>query len=175
MAKLRKMLGDINSQECISMMRLIETQSEKTLAGWAVSYAKDHYLGIYEKECPDDPRLREAVLACESYLGGDKKLSEIKGDLKEAGQIARDAAWNPVAQAAARAVSAACSSVRTPTNTLGFLFYGAAAAAYCCHGLDKTAEFYDECAAEEFRRAYSSLEQASAPDEPCPAEIKWNC
>lgn len=32
MAKLRKMLGDIESQEYILLMRLIETQSKETLA-----------------------------------------------------------------------------------------------------------------------------------------------
>ena len=29
MPKLRKMLGDVNSAECIALMRLIETQNEK--------------------------------------------------------------------------------------------------------------------------------------------------
>ena len=31
MAKLRKMLGDIKSVECINLMNLIETQSHETL------------------------------------------------------------------------------------------------------------------------------------------------
>ena len=35
MAKLRKMLGDIKSEECINLMRLIETQSHETLSKWA--------------------------------------------------------------------------------------------------------------------------------------------
>lgn len=40
MPKMRKMLGDINSQECIALMQLIETQSKDTLAAWAVNYVK---------------------------------------------------------------------------------------------------------------------------------------
>ena len=37
--KLRKMLGDVNSPEVTKLMRLIETQSLKTLANWAIEYA----------------------------------------------------------------------------------------------------------------------------------------
>lgn len=59
MAKLRKMLGDVNSKECVDMMRLIETQSKATLSAWAIDFAKKEYLPIYEKE------------------GGSARLSEI--------------------------------------------------------------------------------------------------
>ena len=44
MAKLRKMLGDVDSPECIAMMRLIETQSETTLARWALGYVESRIL-----------------------------------------------------------------------------------------------------------------------------------
>ena len=78
MPKLRKMLGDVNSAECIALMRLIETQNERTLAAWAVGYAKDNFLGIYENECPGNVCLRDTILACEEYLKGNGKLCEIK-------------------------------------------------------------------------------------------------
>lgn len=175
MPKLRKMLGDSNSQECIELMQLIETQSQKTLAGWAIAYAKSNYLAIYEAECSKDLRLQDIISVCEEYLRGDKKLNEIKPSLREAGQLARDAADNPIAQAAARAISTACATIQTPTNALGFVFYGAAAIAYSEAGLTQKAEAYDELAAVEFRRALDSLQQASIPDEPQPAKIKWNC
>ena len=35
MPNLRKMLGNVQSEECRSLMRLMETQSKKTLADWA--------------------------------------------------------------------------------------------------------------------------------------------
>lgn len=175
MPKLRKMLGDIHSRECIEMMRLIETQSAKTLAAWAVTYAKNHYLEIYETECPENSHLKDTISACEEYLKGSKKLIEIKPLLKEAVQLARDLTDNPAAQAAARAVSTACAAVQTPTNTLGFLFYGAAATAYSQSGLSQTAEIYDRIALDEFKKAYESLKKVSVPDEPNPAKINWNC
>ncbi|MFR3825133.1 MULTISPECIES: putative immunity protein [Hungatella] len=175
MPKLRKMLGDVNSAECIALMRLIETQNEKTLAGWAVGYAKDNFLGIYENECPGNACLRDTILVCEEYLKGSGKLSEIKPVIKEAGQLARNMADNPTAQAAARAVSTACASVHTPTSALGFLFYGAAAAAYSQAGLEQGAEVYDQIASKELEKAVDSLKQVCVPDELHPVKVKWNC
>lgn len=175
MAKLRKMLCDINSQECKDMMALIETQSKHTLAAWAVSYAKKCYLPIYEKQCPQEQRLAELVAGCEEYVKGDRKLAETKPLLKEATQIARDTADDPIAQAAARAVSTGCSVIQTPTSALGFLFYGAAAAAYSEAGLEESAEVYDAIASREMKRAYEDLNAVAVPDEQKPAKIKWNC
>ena len=88
------------------MMRLIETQSKSTLAAWAISYARENYLTIYEEECPGDLRLREGISACEDYLCGGRRLAEVKPVLKEAAEIARNLADQPVAQAAARNLEA---------------------------------------------------------------------
>lgn len=175
MAKLRKMLCDINSQECIAMMKLIETQSKTTLASWAVGFAKENYLPIYEKECPGDARLADAVAACEKHLAGELLLKELKPVIKEAQLLARDAEGNPVAQAAARAVATACAVINTPTNALGYLFYGAAAVAYDTAGLEEGAEVYDALASAEMKKAWKDLEEKAVPDEPKPAKIKWNC
>lgn len=175
MAKLRKMLCDINSPECTALMRLIETQSQATLASWAIQYAKDNYLGIYETQRPQDSILRDTILSCEEYLAGSRKLAEVKPLLTEAGQTARGLEENPIAQAAARAVSTACAAVRTPTNALGFLFYGSAAVAYSQAGLEETIETYNKIAEAELKKAFASLQQVSIPDEPHPAKIKWNC
>ncbi len=175
MPKLRKMLGNADSPVCVSMMRLIETQSAKTLASWALGYAKRNYLPLYHKEYPDDMRLEHTAARCESYLRGELTLAQLRPVLTDVGQLARDASLGPVAQAAARAVSTACAAVRTPTNTLGFLFYGAAAAAYDEAGLDQPAARYDELALLEWTRAYDSLRAAAVTDEPHPVKIKWNC
>lgn len=175
MAKLRKMLGDVNSKECIALMRLIETQSKATLAQWAVGYVKKNYLGIYEAECPGDLRMSEAIAACEEYLAGSKKIGEVKPILKEAVQAARDLEDNPTAQAAARAISTACGTVQTPTNALGFIFYGAAVMAYNQAGLNEEKEVYDRLADAEFKKVLGTLEQAAVADEPNPVKVKWNC
>lgn len=174
MAKLRKTLGDIESPECIALMRLIETQSAQTLSEWAITYAMERYLTIYAKLCPKESRLGEIATKCARCAQGQCQLNEVKPLFKEAGEIARTTE-QPAAQAAARAVSAACAVLKTPTNALGFLFYGAAAVAYSERGLEGSAQQYDELAAAELRRALASLEQASVPDETQPVKISWHC
>lgn len=172
---MRKMLGDINSQECIALMQLIETQSKDTLAAWAVNYVKENYLEIYEAECPEDFIMRDTITSCEDYLLGSKKLDEVKLVLKAAVQVARDIADNPVAQAAARAISTACATIQTPTNSLGFVFYGAATVAYSKEGLTQPAEIYDVVATQELKKAFASLQQVAVTDEKNPEKIKWGC
>ena len=63
MAKLRKMLGSLDDPNIVSLMSLIETQSKITLANWAITYAEDNFLNIYEKNYSDDLRLRNIVSA----------------------------------------------------------------------------------------------------------------
>ena len=50
--KLRKMLGKMDSPECQALMRQMETQSKQTLAAWAVAYAKERYLPLYQSAYP---------------------------------------------------------------------------------------------------------------------------
>lgn len=175
MAKLRKMLGDIKSVECINLMNLIETQSYETLSKWAISYAEENYLSIFLEEVPQDDSLKSAIKACKEYLGGERALKDIKPYLKAAAETARNISDNPIAQAAARAVSTACAVVQTPTNSLGFLFYGAAAYSYHKLGIFETAENYDKAAKEELQKAFDELKKDSVQNEPNPAKINWNC
>lgn len=173
MAKLRKMLGDINSPECIALMRAIETQSKATLAKWAVDRAKTRYLPVYVAE-GGSPRAAECIAACEAHLAGEMPLKEVKPYLRELTQIAREAE-QPVLQAAARAISTGCATIQTPTNALGYLFYGAAAVAYHQAGLEADADAYDDLAAKELQDALESLQLVSIESEPNPAKINWNC
>ena len=64
---------------------------------------------------------------------------------------------------------------QTPTNTFGFLLYGAAAFAYHSAGVRSSQAVYDPLATEELARALASLRAASVPGEPNPATLRWNC
>ena len=88
---------------------------------------------------------------------------------------AKQAATDPISEAAARAVAVACASVRTPTNTLGFLFYGAAAAAYDQLGLAQKQDSYDQAATQELAMALQSLQERAVEHEENPVKIDWNC
>lgn len=175
MAKLRKMLGRVDGPETVALMRLMETQSKETLARWAVGYAEDHCLPLYEHACPGDARPRAAVKAARRYLDGEGTMSEAKAAQRAADAAAREAAAQPVAQAACRAVTTACAAVHTPTCALGFTFYGAAAAAYAQAGLQETPAVYDQLAAAVQRGMLAALQRAAVPDEPHPEDIDWNC
>ncbi|POP33441.1 hypothetical protein C3B58_07390 [Lactonifactor longoviformis] len=175
MRKLRKMLGDIKDPSVVSLMRLIETQSKATLSGWAVDYAEKHYLGIYQKAYADERRLQEAVSGVREYLNGSRKQEDLKPLLRAAVQAAQEAEDNPPAQAAARAVATACRTVQTPSNALGFAFYGAAASAYEKAGLEESPEVYDALASNELARILGSLRENAVSGEKNPVTIKWNC
>ena len=174
MAKLRKLLGDIGSPECISLMELISSQSRKTIEKWAVEYAAEKCLPVFEGECPGECIMRDTVEKCRAYFAGAIKLNDIKPFLAEARRYASGVKGD-IAQAAARAVSTACAAVQTPTNAFGFAMYAAAAAAYSALGLDRDIAEYERFAAAEMRSALESLRQVAVENEPDPVNIKWNC
>lgn len=173
MAKLRKMLGDVNSPECIAMMRLIETQSETTLARWSLGYVESRILPIYQKKAGGDNRLTALIQACQMVVQQNQPGKTGKPWIQEAGQIARETP-DPITQAAARAIAAACGTLTTPTNALGFLFYAAAALVYD-QGLDLPASEMEELTRQIWQDAYASLSAQSVKDEPCPTKIQWHC
>lgn len=175
MAKLRKMLGSVEDPRVADMMRMIETQSKATLAHWAVSYAEEHFLDIYERVYPEDSRLKRLISSAKELLDGRGKLADVKALLKEARQAALEAESSPAAQAAARAVFTACGVVQTPTNALGFTFYGAAAAIYDEVGLRENQEYYDGLAAQELDKMAASLEKVLVPNEEDPVKVNWYC
>ena len=175
MAKLRKMLGRADDPEIIALMRLMETQSSRTLACFAADYARENWLPIYEAHCPQDGRVCEALDAAAAWARGEIKAAPAKEKIRAAVCAAKEAQENPVAQAAARAAATAAGVMGTPTNAPGMCFYGAAAVAYHTLGVCAPAGDYDEAVAREFMRVHEALSRAAVPDEANPARINWNC
>lgn len=175
MAKVRKMLGKADSPYIVSLMRLIETQSKNTIVKWCNEYAREHILPIYEKDYPNDSRLKNALNASNEWLEGSMKLIDAKKIIKEAQIAAREAEGNPAAQAAARAIGATTATINTVTSSLGLAFYGAAAIAYSSIGVNEKVEVYDKIAARECKNMEEALCKASVIDEPNPVKINWNC
>lgn len=174
MAKLNKMLGDVNSSPVKGLMDLIETQSTATLADWAIGEVEKHVEAIYRKAYPGDFRISGMLSAAREYLSGLRQLKDVKAMVKEANQTAREME-NPAAQAAVRAAAVACSTVYLPTGALGYTFYAAAAIVYDRAGLDEKKEVYDALAAGEFVRMLESLKAAAVQNEENPVKVKWNC
>lgn len=175
MAKLRKMIGKADSPYIISLMRVIETQSKKTIVKWCNEYARENILSIYEKDYPEDDRLKNALDAVNEWIEGNIKLVEAKKIIKEAQVAAREAEGNPAAQAAARAIGATTTTINTVTSSLGLAFYGSAAIAYSSVGVNENDEVYDEIAARECKNMEEALRKVAIIDEPNPAKINWHC
>lgn len=77
------MLGSPDSPYIISLMRLIETQSKHTISCWAVSYAQQVMLPIYEKSALKSDCVKSALETAQAYLAKEKKLAEVKAAAKE--------------------------------------------------------------------------------------------
>lgn len=172
--KLRKMLGDINAPETVALMRLIETQSQHTLTVWAESWARRQYLPAYQAHQADDDTMQRLLDAAKAYTDGETPLAEVKALIKEARTLCGKLT-DPIAVAAARAISTGCATCTTATGALGYLFYGAAVAAYQEAGLAADAAVYDELASKHLQAALEDLRTVAVPDEPKPAKINWNC
>ena len=176
MAGLRKMLGRADDDYIIALMRLIETQSKETIVTWCLNYAKMNILPIYNKHIPDDDRPLKAINAANDYLKGSVKFTEVKDIiLNQCHQAARELDDNPAAQAAARTIGQAASSIHTVTHALGLAFYGSAAIAYDRVGLNESQAVYAKIAREECEKMYASLKAVSVENEVNPVKVKWYC
>lgn len=171
MPKLRKTLGNVRSQTCGRLMQLMDTQSHTTLAVWAIWYAQNRYLPICVHACPE---LEQIAALCAVCAKEGKSAASCKQELRRAAALAR-ACTGAETQAAARAVAVACATLQTPSNALGFLFYGAAAVAYSEGGLQLEQAEYDVLAAKELENAFRSLSACAIKGEPSPVKINWNC
>lgn len=174
--KLRKMLGTWDAPCTQSLVKLISTQSKRTICRWCIDYAGSVILPIYEERRPGDDRPRRALDAANGYLDGKVKFQEVKDlILKECHAAARGSDDDPAAQAAARAVGQASAVVHTLSHSIGLYFYGAAAVVYSTLGLDENAGRYNTAAEEECARMEAALRSVAVPDEKDPARIKWSC
>ena len=170
MAKLRKTLGSPTEPAVISLMEGMEGKSKETLTTWAMAYVTEKYLPLVA----ENSLFSELLEKTKDCITGNLPLKEWKALLAEA-RKASAAEKEPVREAAARAVVTACGTWQTPTNALGFCFYGAAAMAYHQAGTAETKETYDILATKELKQILASLKQVkTAPDEQA-AKLQWNC
>jgi hypothetical protein len=175
MPKARKMLSDWNAPYIQALMKLIETQSKSTLAHWAVDYAEQSILPLWNKHYPEDQRPQNALHAAREWLSGSIKLPQAKTSILECHAAAREADTNPVAQAAARAIGQCASTIHSARHCIGLALYGALAVAYDTLGKNASWKALEQCAADECWRMLDALQSVSVEDEPNPAKIVWKC
>ena len=170
MAKLRKTLESPTEPAVVALMEGMEGKSKQALTTWAMDYVAEKYLPLVA----ETPLFAELLEKTKDCMVSSLPLKEWKGLLSEA-RKASAAEKEPVREAAARAIVTACGTWQTPTNALGFCFYGAAAMAYHQAGTAETKETYDMLATKELEQILASLKQVkTAPDEQA-AKLQWNC
>lgn len=128
--KLRKMLGSVDDDSCIKLMKLIETQSIATLFSWAVSYVEVNILPVLNNHYNESEKVFNYINQVKAYINSEVKLKDIKPVLKDLRELAKATNDNPITQAALRTIATACAVVTTPTNALGFTFYALATKVY---------------------------------------------
>ena len=175
MPKARKMISDWNAPYIQSLMKLIETQSKATLVIWAVDYSEQFILPLWSRYYPEDLRPQNALDAAREWLSGAIKLPVAKKAIMECHGAAREADANPVAQAAARAIGQAASTIHSARHCIGIALYGALAIAYDTLSVNATWEQLEQCAAAECKRMLDALRVIAVDNEPNPAKIDWKC
>lgn len=170
MAKLRKTLGSPTEPAVVALMEGMEGKSKEALTTWAMAYVTEKYLPLVA----ETPLFAELLEKTKDCMVSSLPLKDWKALLAEA-RKASAAEKEPVREAAARAIVTACGTWQTPTNALGFCFYGAAAMAYHQAGTAETKETYDMLATKELEQILASLKQVkTAPDEQA-TKLQWNC
>lgn len=175
MPKTRKMLSDWDAPYIQPLVKLIETQSKATLALWATGYAGRVILPVWSRHYPDDPRPQNALNAAGEWLSGAIKLPHAKKIILECHEAARQAEAIPAAQAAARAVGQAASTIHSARHCIGLVLYGALALVYNDMGANAPWEQVEQNAAIECGRMLQALRDIAVEDEPNPANIVWHC
>lgn len=165
---LRKMLGNLDDESVIELMKVIPTQSQYTLALWGLATVQDELAYL------SHPRMNEIAFEVKEYLNSNKTLKEIKPLLKESRLIVKGLN-DPVSLAAGYALITALGIVTTPTNSLGFTFYHVAYKTYQELGLKESREVYDAKAHLLFNDLAASLKKNCIRDEKNPVKINWNC
>jgi hypothetical protein len=175
MKKYRKMLSNWQADPIIGLMGLIETQSKETLVNWAAGYAEVNFLPIYAKHYPEDCRPRLALKYARLWLRKEVKLPEAKKHILSCHEAAGEAEGNPVAQAAARAIGQAASSIHSAMHSLGLALYGGLAVAYDQLGMEVPWAEHEAFALKECEKMLAALQAMAIPDEPNPVKVKWFC
>ena len=174
MRKLRKTIGNFDCPEILSIARLAETQSKRTLCLWSIPYAEENLLPIYERTFPDDLRPRNALKNAIGWLEGRVKFTDAKDTNNGAHNAATEAEGNPAAQAAARAIAHASLTIHVSAHCMGIAFYGAAAIAYDRLGLEATQEEYLLIAKQAWSKMEADLRNVAIDNGPEPAKINWD-
>jgi hypothetical protein len=102
---------------------LVKQTDHILLAVWAIDCA-ERVMHFFEKKYPDDPRPRNAIIACQTWIDtGIFRMADIRGASLASHAAARDAGEDNAARSAARAAGQAVATAHVKTHSLGAARY----------------------------------------------------
>ncbi|MDO9034233.1 MAG: hypothetical protein Q7U51_03395 [Methanoregula sp.] len=105
------------------MAERVRDTDKKTLAVWAIDCA-GRVLPFFEEKFPDDPRPRNALVACRAWITtGVFRMADIRAASLAAHAAAREVGKDNAARSAARAAGQAVATTHVPTHSLGAAKY----------------------------------------------------
>lgn len=126
---MKKLLFSRDS-ECIQpILALMEGQTRRTLVAWALDSARP-MLAFFEQRRPNEPRPAIALETGYAWARGDCKMPYARQTILDAHRAAAEAQDDPAAQAAARAVAHAASTIHVAAHAPGLMLYGLTALVY---------------------------------------------
>lgn len=173
--KPRKMLNNWEAPCIQSLIKIIPTQSKTTLAHWAIDYAEEHLIPIWNKYYAQDERPFLALEKARLWLAGQLKLPQVKPAILNCHEAAQEAAQHPIALAAARAIGQCASTIHSARHCIGLVLYGALAIAYEQKGVDTKWEELEDFANKECVKMEKALQRIAVVNETNPSNIDWKC
>ncbi len=144
-----------------AMVELMAQTDHKTLAVWAMACA-ERVMPHFEDTCPDDPRPRQALEACERWVEtGEFSMATIRAASLGAHAAAREVGADNPARSAARAAGQAVATAHVATHAIG-------AANYARQAVFRAADMGAAEAAVEAELAWQ-MERLRALNEPAAA------
>ena len=161
MKKLRKMLGNVESQEVKEMMQVIDSQDLKTISMWALDVVREI------------PGLESLKQICADVINEKEEKVHLKIAIKKENDKLKD--LNFLDEIASRTIIAATGVYLTPTKALDYIFYYASYRAYYDLGFEDTKAHYDAYASQIIKNLLVRLKEVSKEKVEKPLNLKWNC
>ena len=129
------------------------------MVNWVVGYAEANILPIYARYYPEDQRPQLALEYARKWLRKEVKLPEAKKYILGCHDAANEAEGSPAAQAAARAIGQAASSIHSAMHSLGLALYGGVAIAYDQLGMEAPWAEHEAFAPERMTKILAALKR----------------
>lgn len=105
------------------MVKKYSRDDQRIMAAWAADCA-ERVLPLFERQCPQDARPREAVEACRAWVEtGVFRMGDIRGASLAAHAAARSVKARDAAHFAARAAGQAVATAHVPQHAFGSAYY----------------------------------------------------